>query len=126
MEEANGWHCSQERALRFLVTLNMPAFEGRLVHQLTLEVLEARSVKELCLLMNRDEFIIGRHLYRKKNMYTQESEWEDRGDVVVNTAHIGKAVEFLEMEEDNYDNSQKANVVRTQYTTQGPRRPIRP
>ena len=96
------------------------------MHQLTLEVPQARSIKELCLLMNREEFIVGRHLYRKKNIYTQDSEWEDRGDVIVNTAHIGKVVEFIEMEEDNYDSSQKANVVRTQYTTQGPRRPIRP
>jgi len=111
--------------LRFLVTLNMPAFEGRLVHQLTLEVPQARSIKELCLLMNREEFIVGRHLYRKKNIYTQDSEWEDRGDVIVNTAHIGKVVEFIEMEDGYFDESQRGtNVVRT--TSQGPRRPIRP
>ena len=111
--------------MRFLMTLNMPAFEGRLVHQLTLDIPEARSLKELCLMMNRDEFIMGRHWYRRKNMYTQESEWQDRNDVIVNTAHIGKVAEFIDMEEDYYDDTQKgANVVRT--APQGPRRPIRP
>jgi hypothetical protein len=107
------------------MTLNMPAFEGRLVHQLTLEIPEARTLKELCFLMNRDEFIMGRHWYRRKNMYTQESEWQDRGEVVVNTAHIGKVAEFLDMEEEVYDDPNRGpSVVRT--SQQGPRRPIRP
>jgi hypothetical protein len=111
--------------LRFLITLNMPAFEGRLVHQLTVEVAEARSLKELCILMNHEEFIMGRHLYRRKNIYTQESEWQDRGDVIVNTAHIGKVAEFIDLEEEFYDDTQRnSGVART--VSQGPRRPIRP
>jgi hypothetical protein len=111
--------------VRFLITLNMPAFEGRLVHQVTLDVPEANSLKELCLLMNRDEFIIGRHWYRRKNMYTNESEWQDRKDVILNTAHIGKVVEFIDMDEEYYDDSQKgATVVRS--SSQSLRKPIRP
>ena len=107
------------------MTLNMPAFEGRLVHQLTVDISEARSLKELCAIMNRDEFIVGRHWYRRKNMYTQESEWQDRGDVIVNTAHIGKVAEFIDMEEEFYDDSQKGGPT-VRVTSQGPRRPIRP
>lgn len=111
--------------MKFLMTLNMPAFEGRLVHQLTVEIPKIKSLEELLENMNRYEFIMGRHMYRQKNMYTQESEWENRGDVIINTAHIGKVVEFVEMDGNYYDDGQRGpSVIRT--ASQGPRRPIRP
>jgi len=107
------------------MTLNMPAFEGRLVHQLTLDVPQARSLQELKELMNLDEFIIGRQWYRRKNMYTQESEWQDRGDIIVGTSQIGKVVEFIDMEEESFDDAQRSSGV-NRIVSQGPRRPIRP
>lgn len=79
--------------------------------------------------MNRDEFIIGRHWYRRKDPYTQESEWQDRKDVILNTAHIGKVAEFIDMDEEWYENQKRdtaKEVVVVRTTSTGPRRPIRP
>ena len=129
MEEEDGWLSGKERVVRFLVTLNMPAYEGRLVHQVTLDISEVKSLRELCSLMNRDEFIIGRHWYRRKDPYTQESEWQDRKDVILNTAHIGKVAEFIDMDEEWYENQKRdtaKEVVVVRTTSTGPRRPIRP
>lgn len=105
--------------------MNMPAFEGNLIHQIILEVDGVGSLKELKELMNREEFVLGSHWYRRKNMYTQKDEWMDRGKLIVNTSHIGKVVEFIDLDERYSDDSQKGSgVVRTGY--QGPRRPMRP
>jgi hypothetical protein len=104
--------------------MNMPAFEGKMVHQVTLEMLGVNSIQELCKLMNRDEFITGTQWYHRK-MPTGEIFWQDRGELVVNTAHIGKVAEFIEQEEQGYDESQGRTQFSRQYTA-GPRGPIRP
>lgn len=109
--------------MKFLITMNMPAFEGKLVHQVTLELPEVSSVAEFCKLMNRDEFITGTQWYHRK-MPTGEIFWEDRGEMIVNTAHIGKVAEFIEHEEMTYDESQGRSQFSRQYVT-GPRGPIR-
>lgn len=112
--------------MRFMITLNMPAYEGRLVHQVTLDMPEIKSLRDLCVLMNRDEFILGRHWYRQKNPETQRAEWEDRNEIILNTAHIGKVAEFIDMDEEYYNNLTKDRVSFTRTVTLGPRRPIRP
>ena len=99
MEKKDGWHSSKERAVRFLITMNMPAYEGSLVQQITVDIHEAESLKDMCDMMNRDEFIIGHQWYRQKDRYTEDWSWQDRGLVIINTAHIGKVVEFLELGE---------------------------
>jgi len=110
--------------VKFLITLNMPAFENSLVHQITLELEEINSLAEFCTLMNREEFIIGKHWYRHKNLYNNKHDWQDRGDIILNTAHIGKVVEYLDLDA-LHDNSQReVTVVRT--GQQGLRRPLRP
>lgn len=90
--------------MRFLLTMNMPSGSGFLVHQLTVEI-PVDSCEHLKDAMNEDEFITGRLYYRRRAL-TQETIWEDRGDIVLNTAHIGKAQEFFEMERDANDESQ--------------------
>lgn len=107
--------------MRFLMTLNMPAYEGSLVQQITVDIDEAKSLMDLCQMMNRDEFIVGHQWYRRKRPYNQVSEWEDRGLVIINTAHIGKVVEFLNLDNDGPEEGY-VNTVRTG----GPRGPIRP
>jgi hypothetical protein len=41
--------------------------------------------------------------------------WQDRGEIIINTSCIGKAVEFIDMDKDNTieDPGADANVVRT-------------
>ena len=111
--------------MKFLVTLNMPTYDGNLTHQLTLELDAVNSLKDFYNLLNEDEFIIGNHWFRKKNMYTQKSEWHDRGHIIINTAHIGKVAEFIDFDEDGAEDSQKASTV-SRFAHQGPRRPMRP
>ena len=87
--------------MRFLLTMNMPSAQGFLVHQLTIEH-HSNSCGEFCDELQGNEFIMGRLLYRQKGM-TGETLWSDRGDVILNTSHIGKAQEFLDIEKDDYD-----------------------
>jgi hypothetical protein len=70
-----------------------------------MDVEEAKSCDELCEMMNTDEFIVGKQWYRRKN-YDNSIFWEDRGQTILNTAHIGKVQEFLDLEERNHDESQ--------------------
>jgi len=90
--------------MRFLLTLNMPSANGFLVHQLTVEV-PVNSCEDLKKAMNMDEFITGRLFYRRRG-HNGDTAWEDRGDIVLNTAHIGKAQEFYEVERDVNDELQ--------------------
>lgn len=90
--------------MRFLITMNMPSANGFLVHQLTVDI-DVRSCAELRDLMNIDEFISGRMFYRRR-LVTGETGWEDRGDIILNTAHIGKVQEFFETEREINDESQ--------------------
>ena len=90
--------------MRFLLTMNMPSANGFLVHQLTVEI-PVSSCEHLKDAMNEDEFITGRLYYRRRAL-AGETAWEDRGDIVLNTAHIGKAQEFYEVERDPNDESQ--------------------
>jgi len=90
--------------MRFLLTMNMPSANGFLVHQLTVEI-PVDSCDQLKDAMNMDEFITGRLYYRRRTP-NNDTAWEDRGDIVLNTAHIGKAQEFFEMERDANDESQ--------------------
>ena len=110
--------------MRFLITLNMPSFEGRLVHQVTLGIDGIDSVESFWKMLNDYEFIMGTQWYRRKDPYTGAGSWENRGEVILNTSHIGKVAEFIELEEE-YDESQRSFEFRSRHP-QGPRRPIRP
>jgi len=46
---------------------------------------------------------------------TGETLWSDRGDVILNTSHIGKAQEFLDIEKDDYDESYRTVEQRRGY-----------
>jgi hypothetical protein len=87
--------------MRFLLTMNMPSANGFLVHQVTVDIPVA-TCEELMRKMNHDEFIMGRMFYRRR-LLTGENAWEDRGDIILNTAHIGKVQEFFEMEREPND-----------------------
>ena len=99
--------------MRFLLTMNMPSAQGFLVHQLTIEH-HSNSCEEFCDELQGNEFIMGRLLYRQKGV-TGETIWSDRGDVILNTSHIGKAQEFLDIEKDDYDESYRTVEQRRGY-----------
>jgi hypothetical protein len=106
--------------------MNMPSARGELVHQMIVDH-NSTSMEQFCSTMNRDEFIICRQWYKRKDPYTKEVSWEDRGNVILNTHHIGKVLEYIEF--DNQENHDDESQGRTQFSRQytaGPRGPIRP
>ena len=109
--------------MRFLITMNMPSAKESMVHQITVEH-PATSCEEMCDLLNAQEFITCRLLYRNK---TPEGDtvWIDRGDLVLNSAHIGKLQAYIEMERDGHENAYGHSGYRRDHAG-GPRGPIRP
>jgi hypothetical protein len=110
--------------MKFLFTMNMPSAQGYAVHQVTVEY-PAESVAELCEDLNENEFILCRQLYRQKNLRGEPS-WLDRGDIVINTYHIGKVQQFIEFERDYDVDESQGRTELSHRDIEGPRGPIRP
>ena len=91
--------------MRFLITMNMASAQGYAVHQLTVGH-PARTLEEFLSVMNDYEFIMCHQWYRVK-LPDGAVSWRDRGDLIINTAHIGKVQEFIgfDAKENNYDES---------------------
>ena len=71
--------------MRFLLTLNMPAYSGALVHQIVCAH-AANDLDELVDELNRNDFIIVEEFYKNP----QTGEHYSRGEVAINHSHIGK------------------------------------
>lgn len=99
--------------MRFLVTMNMPSAQGFLVHQVTVEH-KCESCEQFCEELNDNEFVVARLLYRQKSHHG-ELYWIDRGDIVINTSHIGKVQEFVDIEKEDYDEPFRGNEQRRGY-----------
>lgn len=80
--------------MKFVVTMHMPSSQGALVHQVILEH-KSSSVLEFCDSMNEDMFIVGRQIY-KRVFDDGTSTFVDRGDIILNTNHIGKVQEYYD------------------------------
>lgn len=91
--------------MRLLITMNMASANNNAVHQITVEH-PAPNLQEFMEEINDYEFIMAHQYYRVKQL-DGEVVWKDRGDIVINTAHIGKVQEFIEFEvkENKYDES---------------------
>lgn len=85
--------------MRFVLTMNMPSSTGSVIHQIIFDH-PSRSVKELCELLNDEMFIVGRQIYKR---FSQDEApvFLDRGDIIVNTAHIGKVQEYYDVSDDD-------------------------
>jgi hypothetical protein len=70
--------------MRFLLTMNMPARGGSPIHQITCDH-PSKSLEEFCDYLSDYEFVIVNEIYRDKR-----GEPYSVGDIVVNTAFIGK------------------------------------
>jgi hypothetical protein len=109
--------------MRFLLTLNMPSAQGFLVHQLTVEH-PSESCGEFCDYLNDNEFIIVDLLYRHKNNLG-DITWSEKGEIILNTNHIGKVQEFIGVEKDEEYEAQRHTDNRTGYVD-GKRPALRP
>ena len=75
--------------MKFMFTMNMPSGNGNLVHQVIGEH-PAKSCAELLEHIDGSEYIMVRQYYYIQNPETSERMWEDKGDMILNTYHIGK------------------------------------
>jgi hypothetical protein len=84
---------------RFLITMHMPAGSSpNLVHQVTLDH-EAASLTEFCAILNDNAFVVGRQFYYMTDKQTGEKlGWRDRGELILNTDHIGKVTLYYDGE----------------------------
>jgi len=81
--------------LRLLFTLNMPSGSNNLVHQVIADY-SVKSLDEIAKILSERDFIVVKQLYRIK------TKWIDRGDLVLNTVHVGKVAQWLDnADEDN-------------------------
>jgi hypothetical protein len=76
---------------RFLITMHMPAgSSANLVHQVTGDH-EAQTLSDFCAVLNDQAFVVIRQFYYLTDKHTGEKlGWRDRGELIINTDHIGK------------------------------------
>jgi hypothetical protein len=86
--------------------MNMPSSQGFSIHQIIFDH-KSKTVAELCATLNDEVFVVGRQIYKRYNA-DGESVFLDRGDIIVNTAHIGKVQEYY----DNVDEEKPAQTDR--------------
>lgn len=80
--------------MKFLITMHMPSINGFLIHQVIFEH-ESETMGKLLDTLNNDIFIHGRQFY-KRQKDDGESVFVDKGEMILNTAHIGKAQEYID------------------------------
>ena len=80
---------------RFLITMHMPpANPNYLVHQVIADH-SAEDIEEFCDVLNDSAFIIVReYYYVSEKRGTGSKGWEDRGEKILNTNHIGKVAVY--------------------------------
>ena len=110
--------------MRFLLTMHMPSAQGNPVHQLTVES-ESKDLQEFWEEISDNDFIMVGLLYREKNIHTGEVIWSNKGDIILNTSHIGKAQEFIDLDKENHDESSR-NFEQRSWNPEGKRPPLRP
>lgn len=93
--------------MRFLITMHMPSSNGFLVHQVIFDH-ESETMDQLYTSLNNDIFIIGRQFYKRTND-EGESVFMDKGELILNTSHIGKVQKYIE-----YDNESENKPVQKQ------------
>ena len=77
------------------MTLNMGTFKVNIVHQIIADA-DASSCKSLCDLMNDADFIVVEQYYNMSEEHVRVQDWQYKGEIVINTAHIGKVQQYME------------------------------
>jgi len=110
--------------MKFLITMHMPSATGYLVHQITVEH-KSKSCAEFCETLSSEIFIICRQFYKRKTP-NGETLWEDRGDLILNTTHVGKVQEYIEAEKENTNDEPYGYIDNRRTNFAGTRGPVRP
>ena len=101
----------------------MPSSKGTLVHQVIGEY-AADTCTQMCVVLNRLDFIPVRQFYKDGEGPNGEIIWEDKGEIILNTSQIGKVQIYIEREQ-NHDKSYR-NPQYSRQNTEGSPYPVRP
>jgi len=81
--------------VRFLFHMNMASGNNDLVHQVVGEI-NCRSISELRTMLDSNDFITVNHVTYDRDRVTGEKKWRSRGEMILNTSHVGKAAVYYE------------------------------
>jgi hypothetical protein len=79
--------------MKFQISLNIPSYNGKLVHQIIAEH-RAESIVEFCQILNDEKFIILEEFYKEKETPNSFATYYSVGYVCINTDWVGKVKEF--------------------------------
>ena len=79
--------------MKYQISLNIPSYNGKLVHQIICEH-SSDSIVEFCQLLNDQKFIIMEEFYKEKESPSALATYYSVGYVCINTDWIGKVKEF--------------------------------
>lgn len=80
--------------MRFLFHMNMPSGGNDMVHQVVGKV-DCKSLGELREMMDRQTFLMIDHTTYER-IPEVGKRWRSRGEMLLNTAHIGKVAVYYE------------------------------
>ena len=79
--------------MKFQISLNIPSYNGKLVHQIICES-EAESIIEFCEQLNDNDFIVMEEYYKDKESPSALATYYSVGPICINCQWIGKVKEF--------------------------------
>ena len=80
--------------MRFLVTMNMPSYNGHLVHQMQVEHKASTSLEDFVNALNNNDYVIVEEFYKDRI----DAEYYSRGHVALNHRYVGKEKIFNSQE----------------------------
>ena len=86
--------------MRFVFTMNLPSYKGNLVQQVIGDH-DSKSLESLCDTLNNEGFITVAQYYNVIHR-NGEREWQYKGQMILNTDHIGKVQEFVAKDAETY------------------------
>lgn len=79
--------------MKFLLTMNMPAYKGGAIHQITCEH-PAKNLVEFCSALEKNEFVLVEEFYRDTEQVSGADPYYSVGFTALNYRVIGKVKEL--------------------------------
>lgn len=81
--------------MKFLITMNMPAYKGGAIHQIMCEY-PANNLADFCVALERHEFTVVEEFYKDKDaIFGVDPPYKSQGLTAVNYRYVGKVKEFV-------------------------------
>jgi hypothetical protein len=87
--------------MKFLITMNMPAYRGGPIHQIICEY-PANSLADFCAALERHDFTVVEEFYKDSDaVFGVDPPYKSQGLTAVNYRYVGKIKEFSDMTNGN-------------------------